>query len=133
MSFAELRQDAGELRKLTGLTVDLVEGDSQIFVILRAFSLPDGAYAVRQTDVLIIADQQYPLSALDMFYTEPDVLLPGGRVPLNADSIESYAGRTWRRFSWHRNGVWNPARNGLVDHLALIEARLAQDVPAEAA
>lgn len=133
MSLAELRQDAGELQKLTGLRVDLVESGSQILVIIRAFPLPEGAYAVRQCDVLIIADPQYRLSALDMFYTEPDVLLPGGRVPLNADSIESYAGRQWRRFSWHRNGVWSPSRNGLVDHVAFIEARLTQDRPAEAA
>jgi len=127
----ELRHDASELQKLIGLTVDLEESDSQIFVIIRSFPLPAGAYAVQRSDVLIITDQQYRLSALDMFYVEPDVLLPGGAVPLNADSIEIHAGRQWRRFSWHRNGVWNPSRNGLVDHFAFIEARLTHDGPVE--
>jgi hypothetical protein len=33
-----------------------------------------------------------------------------------------------QRFSWHRNGVWDPNRNGLLDHFEFMQARFAADV-----
>ncbi len=94
-------------------------------VVLRAVILPPGRFRVATSDVLFLADQQYPLSALDMFWTGVDVVRADGGVPQNADSIEIYLGRPWRRFSWHRNGAWNPAGNGLLDHYAVMEQRWA--------
>src|SRR6266542_1757479 len=110
-SFERLRQHADVLEKETGLTIEVIDGGAQIFVVLHKVPLPDGAYKIAATDVLFIADQQYPLSAMDMFWTELGVLRLDGSVPAGADSIETYLERQWRRFSWHRNGVWNPAGN----------------------
>jgi hypothetical protein len=124
-----LRQHADELAEETGLTIELVDGGGQIFVILNKVPLPDGAYRITASDVLFIADQQYPVSAMDMFWTEVDVLRADGSVPGGAESIEPYANREWRRFSWHRNGVWRTTGNCLLDHFEFMQARFVQDVP----
>jgi Prokaryotic E2 family E len=126
----ELRRHAAELTEAFGYEVELVEGGIQIPVIMKAVALPEGTFAMGQTDILFLADAQYPVSALDMFWTDVDVLRADGTVPSNAEVVENYAGRTWRRFSWHRNGAWNPASNGLIDHFLFTLARLQMEVPA---
>lgn len=124
-----LRKHADELAREVGLVVEVIDGGAQIHVVLKEVFLPDRAYRVPSTDVLFVADQQYPLSAMDMFWTGLEVLLPDGAVPAGADSIETHAGRQWRRFSWHRNGVWKTTGNCLLDHFEFMQARFAQDVP----
>jgi hypothetical protein len=129
MALEELHADVAELKDLTGLTVEVTSIGVQVFLVLRKVILPPGAYRVGVTDSLFITDQQYPMSAMDMFWTDPDVLRPDGSVPQNADVLETYLDRQWRRFSWHRNGTWNPNRNGVVDHYEFMMARFALDDP----
>jgi len=111
MALEELRRHADELAQQTGVQVDIVQEGSQVYVILRSLRLPAAAYRVATTDVLFITDWQYPLSAMDMFWTDPSVVRLDGSTPTNGDSIETYLNRQWRRFSWHRNGTWNQAGN----------------------
>jgi hypothetical protein len=125
----ELRRHVAELTATTGVAVDIIENGTQVYLVLRGVTLPPGAYRVAVTDVLFIADHQYPLSAMDMFWTDLDVVRPDGSAPQNGDQIETYDGRTWRRFSWHRNNVWNPKRNGVLDHYEFMQARFALDAP----
>lgn len=124
----ELRRHADELEKETGIRIQLVEAGMQIFVLLEKVQLPSGAYRIGVTDVLFLTDQQYPVSAMDMFWTEVDVVRPDGSVPTGGDSIERYLDRQWRRFSWHRNGIWKPTGNCLLDHFEFMQARFAEDV-----
>jgi hypothetical protein len=125
---ADLVDDAAELADVIKRPVDLIELGQQIFVVLREVPLPAGAYKVERSDALFIADRQYRCSALDMFWTEIQVVRADGTVPDNAEQIEQYVERSWRRFSWHRNGVWNPSRNGLIDHYEFMQDRFAKDV-----
>ncbi len=73
--------------------------------------------------------QGYPLAALDMFWVTPGLALADGRQPQNADLLETYAGRTWQRFSWHypSGHRWNPATDGILSHLRFARLRLGQD------
>ena len=130
MALEELRRHADELAEKAGVRVDVEQQGPQAYIILRALPLPKGAYQVTVSDVLFITDTQYPLSAMDMFWTEPAVLRHDGSVPAGGESIETYVGRQWRRFSWHRNGTWNPAGNPLLDHFAFVQDRFARDVAA---
>ena len=130
MALDEVQADAAELEELTGVSIELALAGIQVFLVLRQVPLPPKAYRVDTTDVLFITDQQYRMSALDMFWTDLAVLRPDGTIPQNADLIETYVGRQWRRFSWHRNGRWEPHRNGLVDHYEFMMARFAIDAPA---
>jgi Prokaryotic E2 family E len=127
MALDELHKHAEELTQHAGIPVEVQEEGTQRFVILGGLVLPP-VYAVTTTDVLFITDSQYPVSAMDMFWTELSVLLPGGVIPASAEVIESYCGRQWRRFSWHRNGIWNMQGNPLLDHFEFMQARFAKDV-----
>jgi hypothetical protein len=126
----ELRRHADELARVAGIRVEIEEDGPQRRVILRDLPLPPGAYRVGTSDVLYITDAQYPVSAIDMFYADVAVLLPDGSVPAGGETIESHNGRQWRRFSWHRNGVWSSNGNPLLDHFEFMQARFAMDVTA---
>lgn len=119
----ELQRHADEFAEIVGIQPQFVEEGARIFVLLPSVPLPRNLFKVDTTDMLFITDRQYPVSSLDMFWVDLDVINPDGSVPKNADSIERYIGRQWRRFSWHRHGVWNPARNGLLDHYAFVDQR----------
>jgi len=123
----QLRRDADELAKLAGVQVDIEQEGAQVFVLLRKIDLPSGTYQVAITDVLYLTDSQYPVSAMDMFWTELPVVLADGSVPAGAESIEIYRGIQWRRFSWHRNGGWNPTGNPLLDHYEFMQDRFRKD------
>ncbi len=124
----KLREHASELTELTGIDLEIVEEPpTRIFVVLKKVELPAGAFRLVHSDVLFVTDYQYPTSALDMFWTELDVIRPDGSIPASADQIEQYVGRAWRRFSWHRNGIWDPRRNGLLDHYELTLDRLCRE------
>lgn len=123
-----LDRHAAEFQEATGLQIELGEdGAGRIFIVIRQVPFPLGLFGVDKSDVLFITDRQYPYSALDMFWTEPPVVRANGTVPQGADSIETYLDRQWRRFSWHRNGLWNPAGNGLLDHFAFMESAWATE------
>lgn len=130
MSAVDLLQEHGkELSDATGVLVEIVpeSGTNRVFVLLSNVGLPLGAFIVDRTNALFMTDQMYPLSAMDMFWTEVGVLRADGSAPQSAESVEQYLGRPWRRFSWHRNGIWNPKGNPLLDHFAFMEARLAKE------
>jgi len=120
---------AAELGRILNLVVQVTVQGDRFLIVLRQVQLPRGAYKVSATDVLMIAERQYPFAAMDMFWTDLDVVLADSKVPQNADTIEQYDGRSWRRFSWHRNNVWNPHRsNPLLDHFTFVEQRWALDL-----
>jgi hypothetical protein len=119
----DLQHHAERFREETGVPIELIEDGLRIFILLRKVPLPPGLFRLNATDILFITDQQYPFSALDMFWTELDVVRPNGSIPQNVELIETYLNRQWRRFSWHCNGAWNPTSNGLRDHYAFVESR----------
>ena len=119
----ELLDDVNEFKRITGLDAVVIPEENRIFVHIKQAPLPANRYRIERTDILFITDFQYRLSAMDMFWVDPDVVRPDGQVPQAADAVESYLGRLWRRFSWHRNGIWDPSRNGLLDHYAFVESR----------
>ena len=63
-----------------------------------------------------------------MFWVTPGLALADGRQPQNADQLETYAARTWQRFSWHYppGHRWNPATDGILSHLRFARVRLGQ-------
>lgn len=122
-----LQTHAAEFTTITGTATEVVGAGSQLFVMLKGVRPPAGLFALAVTDLLFITDQMYPMSAMDMFWADVGLTRPDGRIPQGASAIETYVGRQWRRFSWHRNGVWNPTRNGVLDHFAFVEAGWAAE------
>ena len=124
---ARLVSDAAELSRLTGHEVNLEPEGNQILAIAAQAALPGGTYSRSASDVLLITDFQYPMSAMDMFYMEVEVQHANGSIPSHASSIETHGGRQWRRWSWHRNGIWQPNVDGLISHWAFVEACWAKE------
>lgn len=124
-----LQLHADELAALVGVKVEIAESGTQVFVLVHDMPLPD-VYSQPSCTALLMTDALYPRSAMDMFWLEEAVARRDGRAPDGADSLESYVGRTWRRYSWHRNGVWRTLGNPLLDHYEFMQARLAMEVAA---
>ena len=115
-----------EWLKEQGRNVEVVEDGTRFYVILKAFQLPDsGQYLPSVTDLMIMPDYQYPMSRLDMYWTDPVVRLASGGLPRQADSMENYAGRSWQRWSWHYDG-WNPSTHNIATHIEVFMDRLAR-------
>src|SRR5487761_1283752 len=108
---ARLVADVETARQL-GHDATIVESGTRFYVVISGFQLPD-PYVPNVTNLMVIGDYQYPMSALDMFWTEPFVTCPDNRWPQNADQFEAHVGRTWQRWSWHYRG-WNPSTHSLL-------------------
>lgn len=107
--------------------MECIDDGTRRLVIARGQELP-AHWNRRSTDILLQVPQGYPLAALDMFWVTPGLALADGRQPQNADQLETYAGRTWQRFSWHYppGHRWNPATDGILSHLRFARVRLGQ-------
>lgn len=124
-----LRMHAEQLAAATGLVAEVFVEGGRLLVWLKGVPLPSG-WALTASDVLYVTDTAYPLSALDMFWTEIGVTLASGALAANTEAIERYLDRDWRRFSWHAPTEGRPVANPLLDHYALMEDRLAREVAA---
>lgn len=123
---SKLDADLALLRERCG-GVECIDDGPRRLVIARGQELP-AHWNRRNTDILLQVPQGYPLAALDMFWVTPGLALADGRQPQNADQLETYAGRTWQRFSWHYppGHRWNPATDGILSHLRFARVRLGQ-------
>ncbi len=122
-----LGEDAEALSRAIGYTVSLHPDESRIFVVVSQAALPVGTYSKVASDVLLATDFQYPMSLMDMFYMEPDVRHANRPLPNHAANIEEHVGRPWRRWSWHRNGIWTPGKDNLLTHWAFVESCWAKE------
>jgi hypothetical protein len=122
----KLDADLALLRERSG-GVECIDDGTRRLVIARGQELPTH-WNRRSTDILLQVPQGYPLAALDMFWVTPGLALADGRQPQNADQLETYAARTWQRFSWHYppGHRWNPATDGILSHLRFARVRLGQ-------
>lgn len=117
-----LAEDVDRLAE-AGFETELLRDGDQVGVVVRAVPLPEGRWSQESTDVMLITTVLYPQSAMDMFWTPPELYLASGGEP-TASNLEMHFGRAWRRFSWHRNTDWRPGRDDLLSHFEFARARL---------
>jgi hypothetical protein len=116
---AKLAKEVQDLR--THYELESLEEADFVNVIISGFPTGDG-YNSSTTTLLLRVPRAYPDAGMDMFWTDVALLLANGKVPQSADSIETYAGRQWRRFSWHHNG-WQPSAQSLGAYLEFVRRR----------
>lgn len=106
-------------------TIAISEEGDWINLIFSQFALGEG-FTRPTSDLLLRIPRSYPDAGPDMFWLDSALTLIGGAVPQSAEAIEGpYAGRMWRRFSWHRTG-WNPSIDNVHGHLEFIRRRLRE-------
>jgi hypothetical protein len=117
-----LAEDLGRLAE-AGYDTELLRAGDQVGVVVRNVPLPEGRWSQDSTDLMLMTTVLYPQSAMDMFWTRPDLHLASGGEP-TASNLEVHFERSWRRFSWHRNAEWRPGRDDLLSHFEFALARL---------
>jgi hypothetical protein len=106
--------------------IQVIEDADFVNLIFKRFMLGEGFFP-QQSDLLLRIPRSYPDAGPDMFWVSPDVKLQSGQLPQAAESIETYMGKPWRRFSWHRQGSpWNPTIDNMHSQLEFIRRRLSE-------
>jgi len=122
----ELDANLAELTRLGFPSEPVLESPGEYLVVFPRFPLPGAKYNMSTARLMIRVPFGYPNAALDMFYTQPDLLLASGAIPRQAQVLETLNGGVWRRFSWHRNATWNPGRDTLLTFVSFVEDNLAR-------
>jgi hypothetical protein len=123
---ANLEEDVGLVRQaLPKLDVEVAEEGGMWCVLLTPYAYGPH-FTLAEGPLLLRVTPAYRLAKPDMFWTEEGLLLQGGRVPQNADQVEPYLGKRWRRFSWHP-AAWNPASDNLLSFLAFVDRRFSMN------
>jgi hypothetical protein len=124
VDFALLPQDVEHLDHLGLRWETLIDGGRRWF-ILRNYPVPHG-YRSPLADIAIEVPVSYPGAQLDMFYCHPPLALNSGAAISQTQSIETITALPFQRWSRHRQ--WDPARDTLATHLALVDESLRREV-----
>lgn len=116
---AKLERELEALRERFAIAA--FEEPDAINVVISAFPTAP-QYNAATTTLLLRVPRAYPDAALDMFWTDPSLTFANGAIPQAAESIETYCGRPWRRFSWHHNG-WMGSRQSIDAYLEFVTRR----------
>jgi hypothetical protein len=122
--FALLPQDAEHLTHLGLRWETLIDGGRR-WLILRNYPLPSG-YRSPVADLAIEVPVSYPSAQLDMFYCNPPLALTSGAAIPQTQGVETIVGSRFQRWSRHRQ--WDPARDTVATHLALVDESLRREV-----
>jgi Prokaryotic E2 family E len=124
LDFAMLPQDEEHLDRL-GLRWETLIDAGRRWLIIRNYPVPPG-YRSPATDVAVEVPVSYPGAQLDMFYCYPPLALRTGTAIAQTQHMEPVTGLLFQRWSRHRQ--WDPARDSLATHLALVDESLRREV-----
>jgi hypothetical protein len=125
--FALSERDIATLEAL-GLPWEAVREGTVCRLAIYGFHLPDG-YTAREVDVAIVVEPGYPDTPMDMAFFSPALGRSNGR-DISKTSTEQFCGRSWQRWSRHRQppDQWMPGVDDLASHLACVRIWLAAEV-----
>jgi len=107
-----------------GFDYTLVQSDKEVHLVIRRFLF--APYTPKEADLLIKLLSGYPLTAVDMFFTIPDVKLPSGAFPLNCDQHPVVGGKPWQQ--WSRHFTWRSGVDSLRTFLAAVVAEIQKGI-----
>ena len=50
--------------------IEVIQDGTRFLVVFKSFRLPNGCYSPMATDLMVMADYQYPMSRLYMYWTD---------------------------------------------------------------
>ena len=102
---------------------EIVSLGGAIYIIFKNFDFPQ-CYNPQKADLLVILPPGYPNSAVDMFWTNPDVKLLNNNLPKSSEHHEAYLSRNWQR--WSRHLIWRAGIDNLRSFIAAVNKELNQ-------
>lgn len=94
-------------------------------LVIKGFDVSGGGFTPLNTDLMIRIPQQYPMTALDMWYCDPPIRIAAtGQFAPASEVMEQHLGRTWQRFSRHLNGTWRAGTDNLRSFFLLMQREL---------
>jgi len=125
--FELLQADQTYLDNLGFAWDTVVEGQHRWFVVTD-YVVAVG-YQTDKVQLALLVPPTYPQAEIDMFYVYPPLSkVDGGAIPNLMQQV--IGGITFQTWSRHRGqgAVWNPRRDNIVTHLALVESAIAKEV-----
>ncbi len=117
-------EDDIEFLKEKEFDYELLQSDKEIHLIIHRF--PFGPYAPKEADILIRLLSGYPQTAVDMFYTIPDVKLPSGSFPQNCNQHVTVGNKLWQQ--WSRHLTWRSGVDSLRNFIAAVSAEISKGI-----
>lgn len=114
-----------DLLQEKGYDYKLVAHPGGTYLIINSFDLGP-AYQPTVATVLINVVTGYPESALDMFFTKPDVKLVNGNWPHAAEGRPIHNNETWQQ--WSRHYVWRSGVDNLRTFITAIKKEIAKGI-----
>jgi Prokaryotic E2 family E len=100
--------------------------DNEIHLVLHDWVFPE-SYTPDRSSVLIIIPKNYPMAALDMFYTLPFVQRRTGGWPTAADLFPALSdGKIWQR--WSRHIAWRQGVDNLRTFVTAVKAEINKGI-----
>lgn len=103
---------------------ELVQVGNEVNLVIHRFPFPP--YSPKEADILIRLLSGYPQTAVDMFYTIPDVRLPSGAFPQNCDQHPVIGDKAWQQ--WSRHLTWRSGIDNLRTFLAAVVAEINKGI-----
>lgn len=99
----------------------LTEGGNT-HVIIKDFPFPSQFYSVEKAELLVKIPSGYPVTPLDMFWTNPIISFVNGTPPPATTERETLHGKEWQR--WSRHYDWRVGIDSLKTHISAIRNEL---------
>lgn len=127
--FALLKDDEIYLDDLGQKWETIVNSEGHRWLIIRDYPVPDG-YIVKSTTLALMVPPTYPQAEIDMFYVHPHLHRTNGAEIPATQALQDINGLSFQRWSRHRGAIkpWNPRRDNVITHLALVESALLKEV-----
>ncbi|TAM80973.1 MAG: hypothetical protein EPN47_13900 [Acidobacteria bacterium] len=113
-----------EFLKEKGYDYELLQSGTEVHLVIHCF--PFERYVPKETDLLIRLLSGYPQTAVDMFYTIPNVKLPSGAFPQNCNQHPMIGDRPWQQ--WSRHYKWRSGIDNLRTYLAAVAAEVSKGI-----
>lgn len=103
------------------------EGEHR-WLVITDYAVPAG-YQIGIVQLALLVPPTYPKAEIDMFHVHPPLAkTDGGAIPNLMQQV--IGGITFQTWSRHRGqgAAWNPGRDNVITHLALVETAIAKEV-----
>lgn len=112
-----------------GYVYSLTTEENSLFLVISNFPFPQEFYELDQSDIYIKILPGYPITNLDMFWTNPEVKLKNGQLPAGTISAqEEHFGKKWQRWSRHYTNPWRPGVDNLRSFIQSINIELRKGI-----